>query len=515
MSSFRPTEAIPSASLGDQGDWSEGEPMSLRIFRGFTITAVAGLAAVGIIASLTAEASSSARRSGGKAVAHRNGKAVKAGRTPVAKTFSIGGHALEPTLGHAPNGEMFYAAAGFDSIGGQPGTQVLRSSDGGRTWDNASPRVLGQNTMPITLDPYVWVDDRLDGDNARVFTIDLTVACSYMSFSDDGGESWTTNPLSCGRPVNDHQTLFSGPPVSSTTVGYPNIVYYCWNDVASSACSKSLDGGVTFHPTGAPAFSGYDPGSEDPGFFGRDGFCGGLHGHGWVGPEGTVYLPREYCGKPMVAVSHDEGRTWTQVEVSDIRSTSQPREGAAHPSVVTDKKGNVYYLWIAAKDRLPYMAVSRDQGGTWSKPVMVAPPGIKEANLPQIDAVGKGKVALVYYGSTNSPYPKCKDECQAKDYEPATWNGYLTVTVDALSRNPLFTTGLVNNPKDPLIRARCGPGRCHWAYDFIDVEIGPDGIAYGAFVDGCMDECVKDRRLARAGDYEGLVTKLVGGRPLR
>jgi len=147
--------------------------------------------------------------------------------------------------------------------------------------------------------------------------------------------------------------------------------------------------------------------------------------------------------------------------------------------------------------------------------MMVAPPGLKETNLPQIDALGAGKIALVYYGSTNSPFPRCKDECETKDYEPTTWNGYLTISADALTKNPVFRTGTVNNSADPLIRARCGPGRCHWAYDFIDVEIGPDGIAYGAFVDGCMDMCVKDRMAARAGEYEGLVTKLVGGPRLK
>ena len=476
----------------------------------------------GFIATVGADAKGSARPNGGRAVAHRDGRAVNVAHQARAETFSIGDHALEPTLGIDPGGTIYYAAADFnnqfdqfDNVVDAPGTEILRSDNGGKNWEVVSPRLGGQNTMPVSLDPYVFVDDRLDGDNARVFTIDLTLACSYMSFSDDGGATWTTNPLSCGRPVNDHQTLFTGPPATSTTVGYPNVVYYCWNDVGSSACSKSLDGGITFHPTGTPAFAGAEPGNGDPGFFGVDGFCGGLHGHGHVGPDGTLFLPREYCGKPKLAISHDEGLTWTTVEVSKVRSISQPREGAGHPSVTTDKKGNIYYMWIGAKDRLPYMSVSKDGGEKWSKPVMVAPPGLKETNLPQMDALGAGKVALVYYGSSNSPFPRCKLECTPQDYVKTKWNAYLTVSADALSKDALFYTGAVSTDADPLIRARCGPGRCHWAYDFIDVEISPSGVAYGAFVDGCMPAVAEgdidcSEVSPRSGDYEGLVTRLVG-----
>jgi hypothetical protein len=480
----------------------------VRSARSKPIALAAAATAIIAVIALNAGAKGGARPSGGRAVLHQNGRALAAESSAVAKTYSIGGHALEPTLGFDPSGNIYYAAAGFDSVANLPGTQILRSGDGGRTWKNTSPRVLGQNSMPITLDPYVWVDD-IDGDNARIFTIDLTVACSYMSFSDDKGKTWTTNPLSCGRPVNDHQTLFSGPPAESSTVGYPNIVYYCWNDVGSSSCSKSIDGGITFHPTGTPAFSGVDPsGDSETGFFGQNGFCGGLHGHGTVGPDGTVFLPREYCGKPMLAISRDEGQTWTNVQISKIESISQPREGAGHPSVAVDEKGNVYYMWIAAKDRLPYFSVSTNGGKKWSDPVLAGPPGLKETNLPQLDARGKGKVALVYYGSTNSPFPRCGRDCEEKDYQPTTWNAYLTVSANALDRNPTFITGTVNDPKDPLIRARCGPGRCHWAYDFIDVEISNEGMAYGAFVDGCMKSCTKIA--PRAGEYEGLITTLTG-----
>lgn len=182
--------------------------------------------------------------------------------------------------------------------------------------------------------------------------------------------------------------------------------------------------------------------------------------------------------------------------------------------------GNLYYLWIGAEDRLPYLAVSKDAGQTWSKPVSVAPPGLKEANLASIDALGNGKVAFVYYGSTNSPLPRCKETCGAADYQNTTWNGYLTISSDMLSKRPPLFTGLASHPRDSLVRQICGPGRCHNVMDFIDVEIGPDGIAYGAFVDACMPPGCTDQNPTNApmgsqNGFEGLITKLVGAASLR
>ena len=478
------------------------------------------LIAVVVIAALSltlgVEAKSTERATGGKAVAHRDGKAVKApGRVPFAATNSITYEALEPTLGLTPSGDIFVAAAKYNPYGvaAVPTTEIMKSEDGGNTWTNTSPRVGPQNRSPITGDPYILVDD-VDGDNSRIFSIDLYVGCSYMSFSDDGGDSWVTNPLACGRPVNDHQTLFSGPPATSSTLGYPKVLYYCWNDVGSSACSKSIDGGITFVPTGEPAFLGYKQGSDEPGF-GMKGLCGGLHGHGAVGPDGTVYLPREYCGEPSLAISKDEGRTWKRVVVSKkVRSTSQPDGLTAHPSVAVDPKGNIFYSWIGMKDRRLYLSVSKNGGKTWSDPVIASPPGLKEENLPQITAGKEGSIAISYYGSTNSPFPRCNRDCTVADYAKTTWNGYLTISDDALSPNPVFLTGTINDPKEPLVIQRCGPGRCHMVMDFIDVEIGPDGVAYGVYVDSCMSDCITENA-GPTDEYEGLVGRLLGGPRLK
>jgi hypothetical protein len=431
---------------------------------------------------------------GGKAIAHHaNAEVIRsktiAAKAPRIQLSRIGLNSTEPTIGMTNDGTVLTSA--FQS---NTRIEVMRSTDRGKSWELVSPQIGGRNTQLLSLDPYTYVDNRLgDADSSRVFTIDLTVACAYLSFSDDSGDTWTTNPLACGRPVNDHQTLFSGPSVSSPTVGYPNIVYYCWNDVLTSSCTKSLDGGLTFSATGQPAFPG--PGSPVG--------CGGLTGHGFVGNDGTALLPSGVCGQPWLAISADEGTTWNRVQVAS-NGTSDHEADA-----VIDAKGNIYYTWVG-QDRLPYLAVSKDGGNKWSRPMMIAPPGVEEANLPAMDVGGNGKIAISYMGSENSRFAPGGAQV---DYSATTWNAYITISANADSKVPIFYTTTVNNKKDPLVRGTCGPGRCQAVYDFIDIVIDR-GEVWGAYVDGCTGPCIEPGATQSSGS-EGITGRLVGGPSLR
>jgi hypothetical protein len=431
----------------------------------------------------------------GDVVAHSAGSKKARPTSAEIENYKVSDHAGEPTMGATPAGTLFYVAFG-DSGDGLPFQVRVMASDDGASWTDVSPAVGPQRRHPLSLDPYLYVD-RLGEDEARIFTIDLTLACSYLSFTDDQ-ETWTTNPLACGRPVNDHQTLFAGPPATSATVGYPHVVYYCFNDVVTSSCSKSLDGGLTFVPTGVPAFVGYD-----------DALCGGLHGHGVVGPDGTVFLPREYCKRPMLAISTDEGATWETVDVSSMETI--PND----PSVAVDAEGNIYYLFIGLDDRLPYLTISRDDGETWSRPVPVGMPGLTETSLATIEAGAPGKIAIAYMGSTNVGIRpgQSPDEPVVRDHLNATWNAYVAVATDLFSKRPKVVTGQVNPGSDPIKRRTCGPGACGQVLDFIDVIVAPDGTPWGAFVDACTDECAAPDGDRDFGE-EGFVGHLVGAPPL-
>ena len=466
-------------------------------------TPVLVFALLGVIASqLAVDAAppqDGQKGSGGRAVAHRaGGRVVNASNAPDARLYRVAERAIEPTLGITKKGDVFYTAAASTT-----GVDVMRSTDEGGTWEETSPRFpTGQKSHPITLDPYVYVSEA----TGRIFNIDLMVACSNLSFSDDNGETWVTNPIACGRPVNDHQTLFSGPPAISPAPVYPEVVYYCWNDFgAGSSCSKSLDGGITWSLTGSPAFTGYNPQGEEQGF---DNFCGGFHGHGVVGPDGTVYLPKEYCGQPWLGISEDEGATWTRVQVAD---NTTERLGS-DTSVAVDAKGNLYYAYESESQKL-WLVTSKDGGQRWSKPKMVAAPGVKEVTLPTLDVGDPSKVAIAYMGSENSRFAKCRPDCTTEDYRGVKWNGYITMTTDALDDDPLFYSGTVNAKSDPLYVGRCDfSNRCSPILDFIDVEIARDGTPWGAFVDPCSPACAK----SGVNDAATAITgRLVGGPRLR
>lgn len=408
-------------------------------------------------------------RSAAPALAHRPGGVAVApqpANRPVPCTHYTGHNAAEPTLGVAADGTVFFQLARPRyQDGGDKRPDVVRSRDRGRTWQLVSPG------HPVTFDPYLHVDPV----TSRVFSVDLTetATCARFSFSDDLGLSWTTRQVACGAHV-DHQTVFTGPARSRRPQGYPRVVYYCaiTQGIAFAAgaagCSRSLDGGKTFEPTGALAFP-------------QRGACDGAHGHGAVAPDGSVLLPKGWCDQPWLAISRDEGDSWERVQVADLGLPTMAGLGLTNheAAVAADDAGRLYYGWVAA-DRLPYLTLSRDGGRSWSRPVMVGAPGVREAWNVSLAVNGAGRLALSYMGSINSPGPPFTGS-----YDDVTWNGYVAISDNPLADEPLFHSAAVNPPEDPLVVGACGPLDCQAAVDFLDVQLAPDGTPWASFVDGC------------------------------
>jgi hypothetical protein len=134
--------------------------------------------------------------------------------------------------------------------------------------------------------------------------------------------------------------------------------------------------------------------------------------------------------------------------------------------------------------------------------------------MPTIDVLAPGKVAVGYMGTTNSK--DNKKGMPERDYKKATWNGYITITTNALSKKPLFYSATVNKPGDPIYRGSCNiaTDRCRPNLDFMDIQINPkDGRPYAAFVDACVLTCAKAGSANDGGS--GFVGTLVGGPKLK
>lgn len=436
----------------------------------------------------------------GPAGATASTPAPRKGEPLTVQTTAVGRNAAEPTLGVDKDGVAFYAAGAFDAlqaVGNPVGlarTEVLRSKDGGATWQSVQPKLpTGTTLPPTTLDPYVLVDK----DTGRVFNPELYGGCSYLQYSDDKGESWQTNPAACGEYVNDHQTIATGVRPAGTLLPapldpkFPKYLYYCFNRVADSDCGRSIDGGRTFLPTATPAYTGVDPAAG--------GFCGGLHGHAETDSKGRLFVPKGHCGFPWVATSSDAGDTWTRVQVSKTVSAA-----SAHLSLAADAADNLYLTWWDAQQRLPYLAVSKDSGKTWGEAIMIAPPGVQEVNFPVLTAGDAGRIAIQFPGTTDGARSAGRP-----------WNGYVVVSTNATDAEPVFTSTTVNDTADPLHRGNCGPGRCAGMFDFLDIVVAPkDGAFWAAATDTCLptNGCTTDRTKAANGAAGLAVRQLSGPR---
>lgn len=410
------------------------------------------------------------------------------------QAVDVGMTAAEPTLGVDGDGVAFFAASTLDvdtdQVWGVAQTHVMRSLDGGLTWTRVQQSVPAAEVSipPGNADPFVWVDQ----DTDRVFNLDLYGGCSWLNYSDNKGESWSVSPAACGMPVNDHQTIAAGKPRAGLTTSpdYPNVLYYCVNQVIRSACGRSTDGGLVWLPTDNVPY----PGTSG---------CGGLTGHVRSDPDGRIFLPSSEC----VAISADNGDTWT-------RSRALPTgidTPVPHTSVATDAAGNVYFVAIVVTGSgstakyLPYLTISKDHGATWGSPMMIAPPGVNHANFPVVAAGDEGKIAINFPGSSHT---------SGADTKANAWNQYMVVTDDALAAQPVFLSATANDPADPVHRGICR-GRCGGMWDFIDVTVSPQGDAWGAGSDDCIDTCVTPGVLASTKVGRGIAIRQIGGPKLR
>jgi hypothetical protein len=438
------------------------------------LAALLGLAVTG-----AASAAAPGCHRGWPVVAYRasagTARPVRAQRWPEACAVTTGYATSETTLAIANDGSILFSPANSENT-------LARSTGGGRRWQLVGPTQLQYTSLWNTVDPQVVVDRR----TGRLFwvhttyTEDLrwplpdqspaswlvpTIVADAHGFqvyrSTDTGRSWLTADYR-SEDTADWEKLFVGPPRPRRTgapqpSGYPDIVYVCANaplEVTGPgrACYRSLDGGKTF------ASIGYlTPSATAP------PYCPPLAANtGAVGPDGTVYIPQSCAGGTYLAVSRDEGASFSWVQVTGAPSDTGL---GAVAQLAVDAAGNLYVLWLSG-DQLE-LASSRDGGQRWGAPLPVSPPGLHNLTLPALAAGPAGHVGIVFYAGTS---PSAKE-----------LSGYLVETDDALARTPLFYGGAANDPGRPIFE-NYGQGTSPRA-DFIGAAYDRRGQLWGGLVE--------------------------------
>ncbi|MHB8584449.1 MAG: hypothetical protein ACYDDF_01230 [Thermoplasmatota archaeon] len=408
----------------------------------------------------------------------------------------------EPTMGIDAHGNVYFVGMV------QPHNQLttIELPVGASKAQDIGPAIAGQHVDQTSLDPYLYVDPA----TGRVYLSNNLGQCMELSWTDDQGKTWVTQPEACGTPwaIHDHQTMVAAKARMLKTVGYPNILYECFNDILDTSCTTSLDGGLTWGPQ-IPALSPRTPGVSglnDPTNPGVD-ICSSLQGHLKAGPDGYVYLPSRACpgqsSPPVVAVTGTDGLNWTTHVISDTVFADDSHDVA----LAIDASNTLYALWGHQGHLV--LAYSKDHANTWSRPVNVTAPGVTATMFMAMDAGLAGKIAFSYIGTTipggysnktlqgntTCSDPPLNQQCTTADgpaWANATWNAYMGVITNATSQDPVIQTVTINNPSTPIARGTCGRTRCNGMYDFIDLSIDKNGRPWSIYVDVCTQKCATD-----------------------
>ncbi len=368
----------------------------------------------------------------------------------------------------------------------------------------------------VSLDPILFTDSGLFGGPNRTFASQLDGACSVTSYTDDDANTWLPSQ-GCGVPAGvDHQTIGGGiyaTPAPSHQ--YPHAVYYCSQSIATAVCARSDDGGVTFGP-GIPIYTFANLQALNTlGSGAAPGQCAGLHGHVRVAPDGTAYVPNHNCrdasnvDRPGVAVSTDNGLSWTVRTVSDAH-TSGP---GGDPSVAAGRNNTIYFGYVN-QDGHPKIAVSRDRGLHWSKSRDVGTPfGIQNTQFAEVIAGDDNRAAFAFLGTTTA------GDDQSSGFT-GVWHLYAAFTYD--SGNTWTTVDVT--PSDPVQRGCIwnggGSNPCRNLLDFNDITVDRFGRVLVGYADGCTGSCVHDptqnasRGPPTAQDALATIARQTGGRGL-
>lgn len=403
-----------------------------------------------------------------------------------------------PTLAIHPKGALFVTI--YD--------RLLRSTDHGLNW-TVVHRFESPNA-PVSSDFFETSGSNvvIDPANGRLFLQHVNgQGCDALSWSDDLGQTWhqpreRTWPLTCAEPQNEvgfrgAPRLFLGPRGPQNRLAspsaYPSVLHRCYVSTLTGPeetlqCWVSYDGGERFVQV-APIPP--EVGCKSLGI-GRAG----------VFKDGTVAIPlfgRLRAGAngvcPLrVAVSRDNGLTWSMRTLGGPGSPNS--EGMPQAVVGTDGVAYVAYrmgttdgMSRAKPASRVQLVASTDQFQTWKGPWSVSPPDLTLTHQVSVVAGSAGRVAVAYLAS-RTPQDPAKFSIDAG----TLWHVFVTTTHTALTDSPVFVTQQVSPHEDPVQQGDVDPapptplgaqGDGNLA-NTVNLARDEEGRVHLVFTDGCV-----------------------------
>jgi hypothetical protein len=342
-------------------------------------------------------------------------------------------------LPHAPNyGEPSILTSKGLTVVDTFGPTIWTSANHGKTWTLRNPEDIDVTGCPSgDADHTILGDGSILADN-----LCLAGPSNLLYRSTDKGK--TFHPAGAAGAVPGEAGIDSDRQWLTADPHDPKVVYMSYHDLAGPNIwvARSADGGTTW-PQRVPV-TAFTPTA----FLDAQG--GNTSARPLVDPhaEGTVYVTYAYSDpvtsntaspkepdfvlrKIGVAVSHDEGLTWTNVVAYD-GTAKKARVGHPFTTAAIDPAGNIY---IAFSQRLEpskktsvYMIRSTDGAKTWSKPFLVNDPHNGSNVMPSIVAPKAGVVDFAYYSTKVGDF----------DSKLGEWAVEFTQTKNAASAHPTF-----------------------------------------------------------------------------
>jgi hypothetical protein len=434
--------------------------------------------------------------------------------------FSVTGYGTsESSLGIASDGSVFVAPAYTAG-----GNGVAVSRDEGATWQALIPK-FPQGGGHGRVQPFFYLDP---ATNRMFFATTHTGSGFDLSWSDDAGKTWNYELISAD--AQDWIKIFAGPPPAggSAPAGYANVLYTSAPSPISTpsggiypppdhqAIYRSLDGGVTWTSVGGSNLT-LDPTKEVTAGLADATTCPStewvIFGDGVVGADGAIYIGYRMCTELAIAISKDEGATWSSVVVpgsilpsfTSFASPLTTQNLLTSEPIAVDASGNLYAIWNDSAG-LVRMSVSKDHGVTWSgggggdagsDAIVVSAPGVETTVLSGITVKSPGTIAIAYFGSTDG----------------TRFNGYLAESTDALDPAPTFWSATVNDPSEPLFAsgfdnnyaASLSGGDLD---ELVQVKYAPSGDVWASFL---KEMCPKLNTSKCSWDYKAHVSSIFQG----